>query len=399
MPAAAHVIDLTRLVSRQGHATLTGIDRVELAWLTHLLTLETPLFALVRTAAGVLLLPRAGAQAVRAMAEGDLVPDRLDVISRLTRRGNPARGRAEAYLRRIALARVPVAWLSRALQQVPPGAVYLNVGHSNLSAPVLLALGRAGLRRWVMIHDCIPLDHPDYCRADAPAAFAAKLAAVAAHADRVIHLSKATQAGTEAHLARLGRVPPGIVAPLGISVAAPDPMALPPGLDLTAPYFVALGTIEPRKNHALLLDVWERLAARGTPPHLFILGGRGWAGPDLLARLDARPIAVTELPGLPDAAVAALIKDARALLFPSHAEGFGLPPMEAAALGTPVICSDLPVIREILNDYPVYLNPTDIYSWVETIMTKVGQIPQKAPNAQPVLPEWQHHFRSVLSQA
>lgn len=400
MPAAAHVIDLTRLVSRQGHATLTGIDRVELAWLTHLLTLDAPLFALVRTAAGVLLLTRAGAQVVAAMAQGRLVPERRDLISRLTRRGNPARGRAEAHLRRLALARLPMAWLARGLRRhLPAGAVYLNLGHSNLTAPMLVALGRAGLRRWVMVHDCIPLDFPQYSRADAPAAFATKLAAVSAHADRVIHLSHATRAGTEAHLARLGRVPPGIVAPLGITVASPDPTALPAGLDLSDPYFVALGTIEPRKNLGLLLDVWVRLAAGAPPPRLFIVGARGWADRSLLDRLDSRPPGVTELTGLSDGAVSALLVGARALLFPSRAEGFGLPPLEAAALGTSVICSDLPVIREILSDYPVYLNPDDIYSWAETIMTYVGRDAQETQDTKPMLPEWPQHFRDVLTSA
>lgn len=401
MAAPAHVIDLTRLVSRQGRRTLTGIDRVELAWLSHLLTLETPLYALIRTPAGCVLLPRTGAQAVQDMATGRIVPVRLDLLSRLMRRGNPARGRAESLLRRMALARLPVGALARGLRRhLPKGAVYLNLGHSNLSAPVLAALGQAGLHRLVMVHDCIPLDHPEFSRAEAPAAFAAKLAAVSAHADTVIHLTHATRAGTEAHLARLGRVPPGIVAPLGVTVAPPDPTALPQGLDLTAPYFVILGTIEPRKNHALLLNVWERLAQDTHPvPRLIIAGNRGWAGPDLLARLDRKPPGVIELPGLSDGAVSALLTNARALLFPSHAEGFGLPAIEAAALSVPLICSDLPVFREILSDYPVYLRPDDIYSWLETIKRLGGSDRVAVKNTEQVLPQWQEHFRTVLTGA
>lgn len=399
MATTAHVIDLTRLVSRQGHQILTGIDRVELAWLSHFLTLETPVFALVRTPAGYLLLPRAGAQAVQDMALRRLVPDRLDLMSRLLRRGNPARGRAESLLRGMALARLPIWALAFGLQRLlPKGAVYLNLGHSNLSTSVLRALGQAGLRRLIMVHDCIPLDHPEFSRADAPAAFAAKLAAVSAHADAVIHLTHATKAGTEAHLSRLGRVPPGIVAPLGVTVAPPDPTALPPGLDLTTPYFVILGTIEPRKNHALLLDVWDRLASGPNPlPRLIIAGGRGWAGADLLARLDQRPPGVIELPGLTDGAVSALLAGTRALLFPTHAEGFGLPAIEAAALSIPVICSDLPVFREILNDYPVYLQPDDIYSWAETIKRVSSADPETVVGARQVLPQWQEHFRVVLT--
>lgn len=399
--APAYLIDLTRLVSRQGHPTLTGIDRVELAWLSHLLTLETPLFALVRTAAGCLLLPRGAAQAVADMARGARVPDRMDLISRLTRRGHPARAKAETALRRMALARVPVALLGQALRRhLPTGTLYLNLGHSNLSARVMRAL-KSGpdLRLAVLIHDTIPLDHPELSRADAPAAFQPKLAAVSAHADLVIHLTHATRAKTEAQLARLGRIPPGIVAPLGITVAAPDAAALPSGLDLTAPYYVALGTIEPRKNLSLLLDVWEQLAKDSAPlPRLFILGSRGWADPALLARLDSRPKGVTELPGLSDAAVSALLSGARALLFPTLAEGFGLPPMEAAALGIPVFASDLSVIRELSGDYPVYLKPSDVYSWMETIRTDAQAGIRGGTAKRPDLPTWEEHFRAVLTQ-
>lgn len=401
MAAPAHLIDLTRLVSRQGHSTLTGIDRVELAWLTHLLSLETPLFALLRTVAGCLLLPRAGAGAVLAMARGDLQPDRLDLLSRLTRRGNPARGRAESHLRRMALARVAVPHLAGVLRRhLPRGAVYLNVGHANLSDPVLTAIGAADLRRVLMIHDTIPLDHPDLCRAGATDAFATRLSAVSRGADLVVHLAEATRTVTEAHLARLGRVPHGIVAPLGITVALPDAAALPPGLDRSKPYFVALGTIEPRKNLGLLLDVWAELARDAGPlPNLFICGGRGWAGADLLARLDQRPAGVIELPGLTDGAVSALLTGAQALLFPSLAEGFGLPPYEAAYLGVAVISSDLPLFREILSDYPVYLNPADSYSWLETIRTKVRAGTSFRGGDRPALPTWEEHFRAVLTRA
>lgn len=399
MAAAAHLIDLTRLVSRQGHSTLTGIDRVELAWLRHLLSVSTPLFALVRTAAGVLLLPRAGAVAVAEMAEGRLRPQGMDLLSRLTRRHNPARGRAETALRSLALARRPVALLAPALRRhLPDGGLYLNLGHTALSPAQLQAVGRAGLRRVVMIHDTIPLDHPAYSRPSATTAFAAKLAAVSAHADRVIHLSHATRRVTEARLAAAGRIPPGLVAPLGVTVTPPDPQALPPGLDLAPPFFVALGTIEPRKDHALLLDVWDRLAQDMDPlPRLFILGARGWAGRDLLARLDARPPGVVELAGLSDAAVSALLTRATALVFPSRVEGFGLPPMEAALLGAPVIASDLPVLREILGDYPVYAQPGDIYVWEQAIRAKVHAGTDREGAAPAKLPKWEEHFRAVLT--
>jgi glycosyltransferase involved in cell wall biosynthesis len=100
------------------------------------------------------------------------------------------------------------------------------------------------------------------------------------------------------------------------------------------------------------------------------------------------------LTGLPDGAVASLLLGARALLFPSLAEGFGLPLVEAAALGTPVIASDLPVIREVLGDYPVYLDPVDSYPWMETVKTlALSQTRQTALTP----PTWRDHFNTVLN--
>lgn len=399
--AAAHLIDLTRLVSRQGKGALTGVDRVELAWLDHLLTRDTPLFALLRTVPGYLLLDRAGAAQVADLAHGRAVTGANDLIGLLTRWRDPARGRAEAALRRIAIARVAPNGLSRALRAaMPQGGVWLNLGHTNLTARSFAAVRAAGLRAFIMVHDTIPLDHPRYNRAGAAESFRRKLAAVAAHADLVIHTAPSTRAATEAHLSRMGRVPEGVTAPLGVTVAAPDATLLPKGIDLSQPYFVAVGTIEPRKNHALLLDIWARLAERPGPlPQLYIVGNRGWADPALLARLNARPRGVTELPGLPDAALSALVSRARALLFPSHAEGYGLPPLEAAALGVPVICSDLPVLRDRLSDYAVYVDVSDSYAWQETITTQAGG-DGRANRAQSIaIPTWEAHFNAVLTNA
>jgi glycosyltransferase involved in cell wall biosynthesis len=258
-------------------------------------------------------------------------------------------------------------------------------------------MGRAG----VLVHDTIPLDHPEFASVGTPAAFAAKLAVVARHADVVIHTTRDAREKTERHLARLGRVPDGIVAALGV----PMPVATR-AMTIAQPYFVVLGTIEPRKNHALLLDVWEEMAGQGhTVPGLVIVGRRGWSSPALLTRLDglrAQLPQIVELPGLDDGAVASLLLGSAGLLFPSLAEGFGLPPVEAAALGVPVIAADLSVIHEVLGDYPVYLNVTDRYSWMETIMqcTAMANAPQTTkddarPRVDP--PRWVDHFNTVLT--
>ena len=91
---------------------------------------------------------------------------------------------------------------------------------------------------------------------------------------------------------------------------------------------MCLGTIEPRKNHLLLLHLWRELAeALGdAAPKLLLIGRRGWENEnilDLLERCPALQGKVMEYAGLPDAAVAGLLPGARALLFPPFAGGFG----------------------------------------------------------------------------
>lgn len=394
--APARLLDLTRLVSRLGKGPLTGVDRVEYAYLSHLLTLDQPLFGLIRTNLGFLLLNRAGLDQLPALVRGETPLGQPDLLGLLSHGKDPIRARAEATLRRLAIARAPHPLLQRLLRRhLPVGSSYLNTGHANLTDRSLSAVHKAGLRITVLIHDTIPLDLPQYCRAGTAMDFQRKLAAVSHHADLVIHTTQDARAKTDAHLARLGRCPTGLVAKLGVPIPQPDDSEPP-----HAPYFVTLGTIEPRKNHALLLDVWEKLPA--PKPMLYILGSRGWENHAVFARLDSlRPDAgITELHGLTDGAVAALLAGATAFLFPSHAEGFGIPPIEAAALGIPVISSDLPVIHELLADYAVYLDPSDVYSWLETI-TALAKTP-KAKHGQKRRidpPTWADHFKTVLNLA
>jgi glycosyltransferase involved in cell wall biosynthesis len=391
---AGWLLDLTRFVARLGRGPMTGIDRVEAAWLDRLLGDPAPLHALVRTRAGFLLLDRAGAAALRAAAGAALPP--ADLLGRLCWPRDPRRARAEAAARRLAVARALPAALPRLLRRhLPAGTTALNLGHANLAARVFAALhGVPGARVAVMLHDTIPIDRPELAGPGAPARLAAGLAAVAGAADLVIHTAAATRRQTEAHLARAGRVPPGVTAPLGVALPAAD-APLPAGPDPARPWFLALGTIEPRKNHALLLDLWEMLPD-APRPQLVIAGTRGWAERALFARLDAHrggAGGVWELSGLADGAVGRLLRGARALLFPSLAEGFGLPPVEAATVGTPVVCSDLPVHREILGDYPVYANPADAYAWRDHVLRLARTAERRPPRPAPA---WDAHFDTVL---
>ena len=377
------LLDLTRLVSRVGRGPLTGVDRVESAYLDRLLAAPQPVFGLMRSKLGYLLLDRAGMVGVQRLVAGAVLGP-ADMISRLSYRHDPLRAQAEAVVRRLAVERSPsLRWL---LRRVPSGS-YLNVGHAHLTS--LGAIRSAGWQIAILVHDTIPLDYPQFARAGTAAVFVRKLAAVSAHADLVIHTTQDARLQTEAHFAAMGRVPAGVVAGLGVPKPLPDSKALPPGLDLTRPYFVALGTVEPRKNHTLLLDIWDRKPAA----RLLIIGGRGWADAALFDRIAATD-RVEWHQGLADGVVAAALQGARALLAPSLAEGFGLPVIEAAALGVPVIANDLPVTRELLGDYAVYLDSTEVYPWMETMRVR-GTGADRQRRIDP--PTWEAHFNAVLS--
>ncbi|MBU2959690.1 glycosyltransferase family 4 protein [Citreicella sp. C3M06] len=386
----ARLLDLTRLVSRAGRA-FTGIDRVEYAYLSRLLS-EGPLWGLVRTQMGYLLLNRSGCAALKALLEGGAFPA-PDLLSRLRRRDSRRAG-AETALRRVAVARCLPSGLRRMLRALPEGCTYLNVGHTLFSVDAL-----RDLRVVVLLHDTIPLDHPEFTRDGMTERFTGFLDRVGQSAALVICNSAQTKADLARHLAS---PPPNVVAHLGVDVARPGQM--PSGPWVGAPYFVALGTIEPRKNHALLLNLWQRRASRSnvSPPHLLICGARGWGNAEVFARLDAGIAGVHELPGLPDHAVAALLQGSTGLLFPSLAEGYGLPPMEAAALGVPVLAADLPVLREVMGDIPIYAAVADTYRWAREIDRlaadrQAGCHEKGSTRAAFYPPTWDEHFKFVLT--
>ncbi|MZQ89613.1 glycosyltransferase [Frigidibacter albus] len=400
---------MTRLVLRVGRPTLTGIDRVELAYLREFLDRPEPLFLLMKQGRRQWLLPRrAGAALEGWLGDAGLAPRGL--VERLVaRRGMPAL--AARQLRRMALGgAMPDGVAALMARHLPGGGWYFNTGHVNAGEELLAAVRSVpGLRVAVLVHDTIPLDFPQFSRPHAVEEMGALVAAVVRHADLVICNSAATRDDLARHARRHGPLPESIVAHLGTNMVTPEAAALPEGLPLDRPYFLALGTLEPRKNHALLLDVWDKFHAEtldAEVPRLFLVGRRGWRNEDFLARLDRSPHlgrTIHELPGLSDGAVAALMAGARALLMPSLAEGYGLPVAEAAAAGTPVIAAPLPVYLEFVGDYPVYVTQGDLYSWAARIQEQLGTdaavhgamrrcVPQVARKT------WAGHFQSVLNK-
>ncbi len=137
--------------------------------------------------------------------------------------------------------------------------------------------------------------------------------------------------------------------PLGVDPAwFAEPAPLPAELALPDRYLLFVGTLEPRKNLQTLLAAFRKLR-RDDPqtPALVLAGPAGW-GP-ALDTAGLGPDAVRKVGYLDVAALRSVVAHAAALIFPSIYEGFGLPPLEALAAGTPVVASDLAVLREVLG--------------------------------------------------
>ena len=390
----ARLLDLTRGLRRAGRVA-TGIDRVEMAYLDRFLADDAPVFGLMRTALGYVLLDRDGMAVFRDCMEGRKPWDRPDLISRLPRGRSPAIIRAETTVRRQAVGRcLPGRLRQTLMRHLPPGFDYYNVGHSNLTDRVLAGVKAAKGQVHVLVHDVIPLEYPLFQREGTVGPFRQMVARVGAKADRVIYNSNDTRSRTEARFR--GRIPQGIVAHLGTVPPRPDPDQLPQGLPPDRPYFVAVGTIEPRKNHAFLLDLWEQMGPGA--PSLILCGSRGWNNHAVFHRLNELPpdSPVQERPGLSDAALAALVQGSRGLLFPTLAEGFGLPVVEALALGARVLCNDLEVLREIAGKNATFAPVSDRELWLNVIRDWEKNPPAVDGNRDFSVPGWSDHFGIVL---
>jgi alpha-1,2-rhamnosyltransferase len=151
-----------------------------------------------------------------------------------------------------------------------------------------------------------------------------------------------------------------------------------------APFFLSVGTIEMRKGYPIALEAFERLWAEGLDANFIIVGRRGWNASALEARLRGHPEKGRRLFWLEnatDADLSFLYREARAVILPSIAEGFGLPLVEAAHFGAPVIASDIDVFREIGGEGVRYFRvaqPESLQACIRDLLAG-GQVAAKVP--------------------
>jgi glycosyltransferase involved in cell wall biosynthesis len=282
-----------------------------------------------------------------------------------------------------------------------PTAICINVSGAGLHrAPALRNLLGGGAALVALVHDIIPITHPDHVPPPWTRRQRHAIVNLRRHAAAVIANSATTARA-------IGPMLPGslpmLTAPLGIG-----PRPLIPAPPAGGPsHFVCLGTLEPRKNHTILLDVWRRLAERLGPrtPRLLLIGRHGFQSRHVTRLIDRCPdlAAHVEVRGwLPDREVARMLRGARALLMPSLVEGYGLPVAEALAAGVPVICSDIPAHREVGGDVPDYIAPLDRTGWTQAVLDHAeASGPRRAAQLRRLAgwspPCWRRHVASALA--
>ncbi len=385
------LLDITRLLLRmvqRRHAT--GVDRVVLAYALHY---EPRIRALV-----------CHGDRACVLSEGD-TKSAMQLLKQMADRNTEAGGNS-----RLSQAARWLLWKSYPFaRKLPPRSegVLLNLSHNGLERKgAFTRANRDGIAAVFMIHDLIPLTHAEYCRDGEDGRHAVRIRNALNLGEGIIVNSQATLNELQRYAGQQRlKLPPVTVAPLGVGLKPGPVMGDGFEHDVKDPYFVMVGTVEPRKNHWLILHVWRTLVRKfgASTPRLVVIGRRGWKCEnisDLLERSTPLQGVVIEKDHCSDAQMIAYLKGARALLFPSFVEGYGLPVVEALTLGVPVIASNLPVFKEIAHDVPEYADPLDGARWLELVadytnplsLRRAAQMERLASFAPPT---WERHFDLV----
>ncbi|MGI0135189.1 MAG: glycosyltransferase, partial [Candidatus Micrarchaeaceae archaeon] len=193
----------------------------------------------------------------------------------------------------------------------------------------------------------------------------------------------------------------GVVLPLGSDSLGPRNSRPNPNRSLT---FTVIGTIEPRKNHALILEALEPLLGKIQGLTLSFVGRMGWVDSDFARRVHA--LASDNRSGFrfhdapTDSAIRLHIEQSRATIYTSNAEGYGLPPVESLWLGTPVIASKtIPSLQALPGTGIHYVEPLNAKTLRQAVLAFLddGYANQKAKETLHVkLPTWRSFTQEVL---
>lgn len=251
------------------------------------------------------------------------------------------------------------------------GDAYLMIdacwGIADEYLPVAEKLAAAGAKFITAVHDIIPLRQPLCADPSTLSTFPSWFETFVMRSDAVICVSRNVAEDVVDYLTKDSGRP--VDTPFGwFSLGADftEDHSGPVCAEVRAicagatPFFLSVGTLEPRKAYPVAIGAFEQLWQAGVEARYVIVGRKGWRSDALETQIRLHPQFGRRLFWLDDANDAELRRcyaRARGLVYPSLAEGFGLPLVEAGRQGLPVVASDLPVFREIAGDYVRYFSP------------------------------------------
>ncbi|MEY8215099.1 MAG: glycosyltransferase family 1 protein [Colwellia sp.] len=415
--------DVTRLISRHSAPTPTGIDRVDIHYANYFLNNSEKIRFIYQNKGVFFILSKTLAK--------QLVFDLFDrwiqcghyenTLSKLYRLsvGNEKAIKVKSdlirftrYLHGKLKGDEPVdgILIDKLIKDSSEDSVsYINVSHHGVGNIKAYYVFRTVAKARIIfyLHDIIPIDYPEYVRPGDDENHKKRVRAMAEYGDLVLVNSAYTKERFISFCNEEGlvynKIEEAIIGVektfLQLSEEFNDAGSENQGL-IDGEYFVYVSTVEPRKNHMLLLEAWRSMVSNGLDvPKLVILGKRGWNVEHVNDFLDRSPLLenkVVELSGVTDRQMVAIVKNSLGLLFPSFVEGWGMPLVEAISLNVPVVCSDISAFHQSGQNICVYLDPLDSLGWQKEVLN----IYQNKEYAKTLIskyqefkmPSWEVHF-------
>jgi len=254
-----------------------------------------------------------------------------------------------------------------------------------------------GFQIAIVIYDLIPLLYPQFYEPKNLVAFRLFFHAAIPLGDLVMFISRRSEQDAQDYARANGlALSKTYVFDLGADPPREQQGRLPRGL---APgrYVLFVSTIEPRKGHRLLFEVWKRLRAEQVPQRhgfkLVFVGRRGWLVDVLLRELDAytrEDDSLLIMAGVPDTTLAALYRDAAFCLYPSLYEGYGLPIVEAFRYGRAVISSNGGALPEVVGEFSPCLDPSDQNAWHDMLRRWIENPAERRPFEDAIRTKFRH---------
>ena len=436
-------LDISRLMAATDNPTPTGIDRVELEYARFLLDqrqnfvwqskgrlYQVPRWLVKQLVEGMEQIWSAGAGDAVELSDAIAVfqrhaahnapPDtatrfltRLKGLKPGARRALVREDRAEiarftrplpGWLAGVALSLAPGAILDvytrirqhrarvNLTRQIAPDPVYLNVSHLKLNTRALMRSLRAwqGVEVIAYIHDVMPITHPELYQKRTRRIHQRRLDNLARIGAKLLVNSQFTRNEIKRTFPDLD-----VIDVLEIGVSHPY-LGTQAGSGARSG-FVAVGTLEPRKNYLWLARAWNAFCAEhpevAGDENLTIFGKRGWMSDEdyeaLKALADSNP-ALEIIEGASDIEIRERLIRARALVSAAFVEGWGMPLAESIAVGTPVLASDIAAHREVSRNGGLYFDVGDeagFHRHLETLLAS-----DKSPGSGGHVWTWQSHF-------